>query len=472
MLRIIDSEAWGTTAATRIPFRYGIAEMTHAPHVVVQVRLEVDGRSGLGWASEHLPPKWFIKDPAQTFEAEARILTRSVLAAAAAATGLTAASPFALWRELDQAQREWAQHEGCSGLVAGLGVALIERALIDAFCRLADLPFADALASGALGFDATAVHPELDGAPFRPARRRQLAVRHTVGLSDPLLDGEVTGDPGDGLPVSVAAAIRRDGVSRFKLKTTGDAEADVERIAQLLSLCTQDGVAARFTIDGNESMHTADHLIGWVDALRSAPALAGLWPRLDAIEQPLHRSVALGAPAQAALAELGHTIPVIIDESDDLVESVREAMDLGYAGGTYKGCKGVFRGVANAALVAARRSPERPTVLTAEDLCTVPPLTVPQDLVVASAIGLEHIERNGHHFFGRFAPLQPGLDVRMAQAHPDLYRNDGGIVRLRITHGRLDLASALRAPFGVTPTIDPGSLPELTEEAVAEFARA
>ncbi len=470
MLRITDVEARVTTAATRIPFRYGIAEMTHAPHVVVQLRLATGDGSGLGWASEHLPPKWFIKDPDQTFAAELRILGRSVLAATAAATGLTGPTPFALWRELDRAQREWAGREGCSGLVAGLGVALVERALIDAFCRKTDQPFADALASGALGFDAGALHPELGSEPFRPARRNRIAVRHTVGLADPLLDAEVTGDPGDGLPVSVEAAIRRDGVSRFKLKTTGDAAADVERIAQLLALCARDDVPARFTIDGNESMHTADHLVGWVAALRAAPALAGLWPRLDAIEQPLHRSVALGPAARDALAELGSGIPVIVDESDDVAESVREAMDLGYAGGTYKGCKGVFRGLANAALVAARRSPERPTVLTAEDLCTVPPLTVPQDLVVAAAIGLEHIERNGHHFFGRFAPLQPGLAARMLAAHPDLYREDGGVVRLRITGGRLALDSALLAPFGVTPAPDPSGLPELTEDAVVALA--
>jgi hypothetical protein len=37
--RIVDVEALVTHVATRIPFRYGIAEMTEAPHVVVKVTL-------------------------------------------------------------------------------------------------------------------------------------------------------------------------------------------------------------------------------------------------------------------------------------------------------------------------------------------------------------------------------------------------------------------------------------------------
>ncbi|GMA90451.1 hypothetical protein [Homoserinibacter gongjuensis] len=60
-------------------------------------------------------------------------------------------------------------------------------------------------------------------------------------------------------------------------------------------------------------------------------------------------------------------------------------------------------------------------MLTAEDLSTIPPLTVNQDLVVASAMGLRHIERNGHHYFARFAPLDATLADRVLAAHPDAF---------------------------------------------------
>ena len=48
---------------TRLPFKYGIATMTRAPHAFVRARLEVDGKPASGVAADHLPPKWFTKDP-------------------------------------------------------------------------------------------------------------------------------------------------------------------------------------------------------------------------------------------------------------------------------------------------------------------------------------------------------------------------------------------------------------------------
>ncbi len=49
---------------TRMPFRYGIAEMTAVPHLFFQVECEVDGQEIHGIAADNLIPKWFTKDPA------------------------------------------------------------------------------------------------------------------------------------------------------------------------------------------------------------------------------------------------------------------------------------------------------------------------------------------------------------------------------------------------------------------------
>ncbi|MFT4028335.1 MAG: hypothetical protein QM675_00530 [Protaetiibacter sp.] len=471
MPRILEANAMVMPVATRIPFRYGIAEMTHAPHVLVRVRVETAAGAADGWASEHLPPKWFIKDAALPFADEVSVLAGAIVSAVNTAVGLEAEHTFGLVRELDRLQTAWAAQAAVPGLVAGLGVALVERAIIDAVCRVSGRSLANALDDGTLGFTPAEIHPELASAPaFRAHRRRRIAVRHTVGLADPLTDDQVNHDPGDGLPVSVESAIRVYGVTRFKLKTVGEVEADIARIAELLQLCARTRVDPRFTIDGNESMRTAEQLSGWMRGLFASDIGDALRTRLDAVEQPMHRDVALGDDAAAALAEVAHLAPVIIDESDDAFDTVRRAMDLGYAGGTYKGCKGVFRGLANAALVAHRDRPDRPAVLTAEDLSTVPPLTVTQDLAVASAMGLDHIERNGHHYFACFAPLDPTIADRTVAAHPDLFGTTTGSPRLRIVGGVLELGSLVDAPFGLAPEPRPDALPALTPQSAARLA--
>lgn len=468
MLRVTETTAWVMPVATRIPFRYGIAEMRRAPHVLVRVRVETPTGGAHGWASEHLPPKWFVKDAALPVADEVELLSRSVLAAVDAARGREAEHAFALVRELDRDQARWAEATGTSGLVGGLGVSLVERAVIDGCTRAAGTTFADALDTGLLGFDPSLVHPELVGvAPVRARRARTIAVRHTVGLSDPLTDAEVVEDPHDGLPVSVESVIRSTGATRFKLKTIGDVDADVARIAGLLEVCRRAGVEPRFTVDGNESMRTAEHLERWMNGLFASEVAPVLRERLDAVEQPMHRDVALGPDAAEALAVVGALAPVIIDESDDDALAVRRAMDLGYAGGTYKGCKGVFRGLANAALVVHRDRPDRRAVITAEDLSTVPPLTVMQDLAVASAMGLRHIERNGHHYFARFAPLDATIGERTAAAHPDLVDTLTGMPRLRIRDGLLQIGSVVDAPFGLLPEPEPVELTPLTPQAAA-----
>src|SRR5881396_3295880 len=53
---------------TRFPFRYGIASMTEVPHLFVRTRVTLGGKSSFGLTSEGLPPKWFTKNPATTFE--------------------------------------------------------------------------------------------------------------------------------------------------------------------------------------------------------------------------------------------------------------------------------------------------------------------------------------------------------------------------------------------------------------------
>ncbi len=462
-------------ARTRLPFRYGIAEMTAAPHVVVEVTIsDAAGGRTRGWASEHLPPKWFTKNPDSSFADDLVDLVAVVEHAAGTAPGMASPNAFALWLDLDRAQSDWARERGLPGLLSGLGTALVERAVIDAVCRAEGIPFVQALRAGALGFAPEQIHPELaEGEwrglfPERPATR--IGLRHTVALADPLTDHDVVDDPADGLPVSLASVLATQRARFLKVKTAGDPAVDRERLATLFDLCRAASISPRVTIDGNESMRDGRALATWIDTLLEDPVVGDeLRESLIAVEQPIHRDAALDPQLAPALGELASRgIAVIVDESDDDVHAVRRAMDLGYAGGTYKGCKGVFRGLANGALVAHRRAAGMPAVLTVEDLSTLPPLTVGQDLVVAAAMGIEHIERNGHHFFGRLAPVHPDVDRLAVEAHPDLYASGAdGRTRLRIDDGAFDIASILAAPFGFAPEADIGALPILSYDSAA-----
>ena len=480
MIRIDAVNLHVTAIHTRIPFRYGIAEMTAAPHVIVELRASNGVTSARGFASEHLPPKWFTKNPDSLFVDDVEELVGAIQNAAALARNAQAETVFDLWQSLERDQASWAMTNEVPGLVAGLGTSMIERALIDASCRLLGTPFVKAIHSDTFGIDIGRIHPELRGRPLAEFTVNEaaptIAIRHTVGLSDPLTDDEVRDDPRDGLPVSLASVLARYGAKYLKIKTAGNASDDITRLKRIDEVCRAHDCSPQWTIDGNESMTTAEALENWLNALTADPTIDSLLrEKLIAIEQPIHRSHALDESSRTALRSIGERFSVIIDESDEALDTVRRAMDLGYAGGTYKGCKGVIRGLANAALVASRHvndSSQAATILTAEDLSTVAPLTINQDLVVAATMGLTHIERNGHHYWGTPAPLAVDVNDLLLDAHPDAFVREGNSpARLHVTAGAVTLNTMMDAPFGTGFELDLSGLEPLNVDSARRIAR-
>src|SRR5207245_479604 len=102
-----------------------------------------------------------------------------------------------------------------------------------------------------------AIHPELAGlAPadlLPPAPPRSVIVRHTVGMADPLVDGEEHDHPNDGLPLSLEAFIREQGLTHFKIKLGGDIDQDRERLHRLAEVIESQTADYYFTLDGNEN---------------------------------------------------------------------------------------------------------------------------------------------------------------------------------------------------------------------------
>jgi hypothetical protein len=441
---------------TRMPFRYGIATLTALPHLFMRVEVEVDGQRVWGLASEGLAPKWFTKDPATSVDDDIAGMLEVIEAACrhVCACG-PAATVFDLWWALYHAQQAWAAARGHPPLLAGLGASLVERALIDAFCRARQTTFAAAIRDGSLGVQLAMLHPALAGRspaellPRQPLTR--IVVRHTVGLSDPLTDADIAPEDrlDDGLPQSLAACIERYGLTHFKIKLCGDAMRDHERLRRIAQLLDRLVPAYAWTLDGNEQFQQVAQFQALWEQICADPQLATLRSRLLFVEQPFPRARALCDQTGAALLAWPARPPIIIDESDDQIDSLPLALQRGYAGTSHKNCKGVFKGVANACLAAARSAAGQPVVLSGEDLCNVGPIALLQDLAVMASLGVRHVERNGHHYFRGLSMYAEDLQAAIVQAHPDLYRwHARGFAHLAIDAGTIALDSVVRAPFG------------------------
>lgn len=438
-LRVADTiRLFTIDLQTRMPFRYGIATLTALPHLFVELRLEIDGKVHRGLAAENLAPKWFTKNPDTTPQQDIDELLRVIRAACRfAEAAAPARSAFELWRSIHDEQARWGGGgEGIPPLLSNFGVTLVERAIIDAFCRATGQPFAVAVRRNALGLPNGALD-------LPPGPLRRLIVRHTVGLSDPLTDAEIppAHKLDDGLPQSLEACVRAYGLTHFKIKIGGDVARDVRRLRDIAAvLGAAPGVA--FTLDGNESYRELDAFRAFWVAVKDEPFVkAGML----FVEQPLHRDVAF----TAGLQDWPTRPPVIIDESDAEFDSFPRALESGYAGTSFKSCKGVFKGMANAS-IARRRQVETgvPTILSAEDLTTVGPVSLMQDLAVVATLGIPHVERNGHHYFRGLSMFPPAVQQDVLRAHGDLYR-DAGFPTLDIRNGAVAVGSVVDAPFGV-----------------------
>ena len=450
---------------TRFPFRYGIASLTDVPQFFVTTRVS-DGRGEqTGLAAEGLPPKWFTKDPATTFEQDLPQMTEVITHAAGLAVTI-ARSPigfFDLWVELNRQQTAWAESRRIAPLLAHLGVSLVERAVLDGLCRLAGEPLHQLVRANRLGLRLGEIYPELgtgepaDLLPSAPLETTR--VRHTVGLADALTptDLAIEDRVSDGLPQDLEASIRAYGLQYFKVKLFGDPARDFPRLRRIVPLLEHETSGQwHVTLDGNETFHDFAAFRDYWAAARAEPALSGLWSHVIVVEQPVHRDHALSDEVGQALGAWADRPPIILDESDGAVGDVPRALSLGYAGASHKNCKGIVKGIANAAVLRRQHGREAQPVLTGEDLCILGPVALLQDLAMMALLGISHVERNGHHYYRGLSMLPASWQRATLESHDDIYRShQDGFACLRIEGGRLDLRSVNAAPFGVAPMLDP-----------------
>lgn len=476
-IRIISISQHVLPMRTRMPFRYGIVTATEMLHLFVKVDAEIDGRRQVGFAADHLAIKWFTKNPATSIDED----TRELLAVIDQACTIAKAIPkvptvFAFWKYLYEMQGAWGGGWGKPPLLSHFGTSLVERAVIDAFCKARSVPFWKAVRHNTLGVDLEVVQPELAGTepkdwlPAEPLR--QVIARHTIGLIDPLTDADIA--PGDriddGLPQSLEACIAAYGLTHFKIKLSGDAKKDIDRVRAIADVLRRSVPAGdyRFTLDANENFRDVEPFRAFWTTLTDDATLTDFLRRLIFIEQPLHRDVATSADVGKQLAAWPDRPPMIIDESDGAIETARLALDRGYIGTSHKNCKGVIKGLANACLIARRRSidPAGRYTISGEDLANVGPVALMQDLAVVSALGIGDVERNGHHYFRGLSVIPGELQQRVVAGHPDLYAmRPEGYAALRLSNGRLNVGSVVDAPFGTAFDFNPDMFDDVSRHS-------
>lgn len=440
----------------RLPFRFGVVTLTHAPQVFarVQVRL-ADGRSATGMAAELLAPKWFDKDPALTNEQNFDQLRAALAIAREQYLAGGDDTAFGHFVRQHPVQRERGAALGLNPLVAAYGPALLDRAVLDGLARALELPFHELVRRNLCGITVTPLTPDLAGfdldaflARLRPAAH--IEARHTVGLVDPITAADQHARVGDGLPETLEEVVAAYGQRWFKLKVGGNVAADVERLSRIAAVLDRIPGGYRATLDGNEQYDDVAGVLALLDRMAATPGLARLLGSIEFLEQPIRRQAALARP----LGELAARMPVIVDESDDSLDAFVRARAMGYRGISSKTCKGLYKSMLNRArCLQWNRAEGLPDALdggvpdarsyrmSAEDLTIQAGLALQQDLALVSLLGITHVERNGHHYVDGMAALPAAEQQAFLAAHGDLYERSHGAVRLHIEGGRLAIGS-------------------------------
>ena len=419
----------------------------------IEVRMAVeagDGRSAFGCSADWPSFGWLDKRTGIDPREKLVQLVELVLAARDAyLANASFKNPFDGWW---QAREEFAQeHTGQPGvpLCRAFAISLFERALIDAVCRLNGCSFAESLRAEVTGFDPSRIHPELKGFDF-PANLprvplQKISLRHTVGLNDPLTTDDVTESErlDDGLPQTLVDYMTQDGIRYLKIKVGSDVAINVERLKRIWSVATAIGVTPKITLDGNEAFDELGVFEEFV--AKFAAELPEMFGQTLYIEQPLNRDRTHDPETADVIQQVAKQKPLIIDESDGYLHAFRDAIEIGYAGVSHKNCKGVFKSLANFALCQSRS--DQNLFQSAEDLTSMPLVALQQDFAVIAAIGLEHAERNGHHFFAGLAYLSKA-EKKQAAEYGGLYRQSDGEWFLNVIDGQVDV-SALNQALGV-----------------------
>lgn len=430
--QIKDVQVFQRAVTLRLPFKFGAATVTACPQAFVKVTLSIEGVEWQGASAELMVPKWFDKSPQRTQDDNfdqlrlCVVKARDAYLAAGSAQSAYSLSVSTTERVIDQMLMQ-----GHPRLVGQFGPALLDKAIADAVLRSQNQSWISGLGAGLLGDPWSGC--------LKLHQANSVWLRHTVGLADRLTDAEPLTAQEDGLPNSLTQAIDAYGLKYFKLKVSGQLDADIERLAKIETVLSK-VKDYKVTLDGNETFQNVESLSVFVHAMTQHEATQRLLERTLLIEQPLPRAIAL----EEKIPTMPLNIPVILDESDDHPDVLVKGLALGYRGISSKACKGIYRSLHSASLV--QQTPQ--CLLSGEDLTCQAGLGVQQDTLLATSLGVQHIERNGHHYVKGFGIAPTHESNEFAKAHADLYSSNHAGVHLNVQQGQINIASLHQAGFG------------------------
>lgn len=456
-LRVLECELRALDVEMRMPFRFGNSTVERTPQLTARVLVEVQGGARAeGFASELCVPRWFHKHPVRPPSQDVLALFDSARRAQGAFEQTrTHRTPFELWHEVACGEGPGSvapANEVRPALERGFGIALFERAMLDAASLAAGASLHQSLRDDLYVFRPGAVHPVLEHwnpRDFLPSTPRdRFVLRHTVGLLDPLVEADLKdqelGD--DGLPRTLEDAIRTYGLRGFKIKLSGDLPFDRSRLIHIAALLDELGVESRIvTLDGNEQFESLEVLGELLDDVRRSESGSRLLDGLRFVEQPLDRRKSLDPSVEREVRAFRHA-PIFLDEADGDLNDFPRALALGYRGVSVKGCKGIFHALLNLGLGHRDMDRREPwPVQSAEDLTTQAGLSLQQDLAIHAALGTEHVERNGHHYVRGTTPLPDDEVEALLRDHGDLYRRTDFGAAVDVRQGRI-LCGSLQGP--------------------------
>ena len=181
-VRVLSTDLHVLNMHTRMPFRYGITTLTAVPHLFVRATVEIDGKRHVGLSADHLPPKWFTKNP----DTSPREDIAGLLEVITTARDVARATPkqetvFAYWRRLYEAMSAWGGGWGKPPLLVHFGTSLVERAVDRRVLPGGGDDVRRALRRNWFGIDLGSLHPELEAAAPRRSCRRSRCGRWSAG---------------------------------------------------------------------------------------------------------------------------------------------------------------------------------------------------------------------------------------------------------------------------------------------------
>lgn len=411
------------------------------------------GATAFGCAADRLSVRWLDKRPGRSTGLKRRELVSLIYTARDIYVKTPEfATPFQKWRDCHPLVMKAGRKAKQEDLSSSFASALMERAIVDAVCRLEGKSVYNMVKTDRLGFRPASVHPELGKlkfphvVPSRPVT--QFSIRHTVGLADPLTAADLPKAKrlNDGLPETLEDYVKTDGIRHFKVKISGDAKRDISRLEDIWQIVLRSEQPV-ITLDANEAYTDLKAFAGFVEKLEKENT--GLFQHIEYIEQPLPRALPVNRENEKWIRKVAERKPLLIDEADGTVNAFKQALGVGYTGTSHKNCKGFFKSLLNYALVVHHAEKGTAAFLSGEDLQNLPVVPLHQDFAACGILGLQHCERNGHHYNYGLSMLSAKDKANVTKHHPDMYEKRKGEWFLKIRNGIVQCASLQCPGFGV-----------------------